>query len=136
MYELFEHTADLGLRVRCTTLGGLFEEAARALFSVIAANPDSIRPLQKMTFEIAGSRRDDLLFDWLAELLWTFDTHHVLLSQFEVDVRDAGLTATARGEPLDPGRHEIAVEVKAVTWHALKVQQHPEGWLAEVIVDV
>jgi SHS2 domain-containing protein len=48
----------------------------------------------------------------------------------------SGLSATVQGEPLDLTRHEIEVEVKAITWHALKVEQTANGWLAEVIVDV
>jgi SHS2 domain-containing protein len=136
MYELFEHTADLGLRVRAETLDELFAEAGRALFSVIVANFDAVRPVHEFAFEIEGSRRDDLLFDWLAELLYTFDARHVLLSDFRVEVHQTGLAATARGEPYDPDRHELDMEVKAITYHRLKVEQDADGWLAEVIVDL
>jgi SHS2 domain-containing protein len=136
MYEVFEHTADLGLRIRAGDLKGLFEEAARALFSVIVVNFDDVRPVDEMTFEVEGARRDDLLRDWLAELLYAFHTRHLLLAQFDVDLDSAGLTATARGEPVDPVRHQIDAELKAVTYHGLKVEQQQEGWLAEVIVDV
>jgi SHS2 domain-containing protein len=60
----------------------------------------------------------------------------LLLSRFEVHVRDGGLSATARGEPLDPGRHSLLHEVKAITYHGLTVEQTDQGWLAEVIVDI
>ena len=136
MYELFDHTADLGLRIRGDSLKELFEEAARALFSVIVMNLQAVRTVRQLTFEIPGTRRDELLFDWLGELLWTFNAEHVLLCEFEVDVREAGLTATARGEPLDPARHELDAEVKAITYHGLKVETNADGWLAEVIVDI
>ena len=53
-----------------------------------------------------------------------------------MQVRDDGLSATARGEPLDPGRHLLKHEVKAITYHELKVSETSEGWLAEVIVDI
>jgi SHS2 domain-containing protein len=136
MHEIFDHTADLGLRIRADDLRGLFEEAARALFSAMVANLDEVRPVDEVTFKIEGTERDELLRDWLAELLYTFDTRHLLLVQFEVRLDEAGLTATARGEPLDPQRHEIGAELKAVTYHGLKVEQQQDGWLAEVIVDV
>ena len=136
MYELFDHTADLGLRIRGDNLKELFEEAARALFSVIVVNLQAVRTVRQLTFEIPGARRDELLFDWLGELLWTFNAEHVLLCEFEVDVREAGLTATARGEPFDPVRHELDAEVKAITYHGLKVEPDDAGWLAEVIVDI
>ena len=136
MYETFEHTADLGLRVRASGLNDLFAEAGCALFSVIVANLESVRAVEELPFQIEGVRRDDLLFDWLAELLYTFDARRVLLTEFSVQVDDNGLEATARGEPFDPNRHELDMEVKAITYHGLKVERDGDGWLAEVIVDL
>ena len=136
MYETFEHTADIGIRARSGTLEGLFEESAKGLFSVILTNPDSVRCVQNTTIELAGEGRDDLLFDWLAELLYAFETRRVLFGRFEVSLSEGGLSAVAWGEPLDVGRHELDMEIKAVTYHGLKVEPEGEGWLAEVIVDL
>mgnify|MGYP001071914662 CR=1 FL=1 len=136
MYELFEHTADLGLRMRAESLDELFADAGRALFSVIVANFESVEPVQELSFKIQGSRRDDLLLDWLAELLHTFDTRRVLFCDFRVRVEEEGLQATARGEPFDPARHDLDMEVKAITYHGLKVERDGQGGLAEVIVDL
>ena len=136
MYETFEHTADIGIRARSDTLNGLFEESAKGLFSVILTNLDSVRCVQDTTIELAGDRRDDLLFDWLAELLYTFETRRILFGRFEVRLSDSGLSAVAWGEPLDSGRHELDMEIKAVTYHGLKVEPEGDGWLAEVIVDL
>ena len=136
MYETFEHTADIGIRARSGTLNGLFEESAKGLFSVILTNLDSVRCVQDTTIELAGDRRDDLLFDWLAELLYTFETRRILFGRFEVRLSDSGLSAVAWGEPLDSGRHELDMEIKAVTYHGLKVEPEGDGWLAEVIVDL
>ncbi len=135
MYETFEHTADLGLRIRADDLRGLFEEAARGLFSVIVTNLGDVRPVDEVAFKIEGTEHDELLRDWLAELLYAFHGRHLLLAQFDVRLDQAGLTATARGEPVDLDRHEIDAELKAVTYHGLKVEQQQDGWLAEVIVD-
>ncbi|MEN6497094.1 MAG: archease [Thermoguttaceae bacterium] len=136
MYETFEHTADIGLRARAAELDRLFEDAARALFSVIVANPESIRPVQQVEFCLSGTRYDDLLFDWLAELLYTCDTRRLVFNQFHVHLNDDGLTATARGESIDRKRHALDKEVKAITYHGLKVERDDGGWLAEVIVDI
>ena len=136
MYEVFDHTADVGLRIRADTLDGLFAEAARALFSVIVRNVDAVRPVEEMSFALEGDTHDDLLHDWLAELLYVFHTKRLLFSRFEADIGGAGLTATARGEPVDPARHEIDTEIKAITYHGLNVAHKEEVWSAEVIVDV
>ena len=136
MYATFEHTADIGLRIRAPDLKGLFEDAGRALFSVMAANLDGVRPVQAVTLEVQGTERDALLRDWLGELLYTFHTRHVILARFDVQLHDSGLTATAWGEPIDLQRHELDVEVKAVTWHGLMLRQDSDGWLAELILDI
>ncbi len=136
MYELFEHTADLGLRGTAPDLNALFEEAAKALTSAIVEDPAAIRHETEVTIEIAGTDREYLLFDWLKDLLYRFDAEHMIFSRFEVTVRDDGLTGKAWGEPLDPARHVLSHEVKAITYHELKVEQTADGWLAEVIVDI
>lgn len=136
MHELFEHTADLGLRVRAADLDTLFAEAAECLVSAIVEDATSIRPETEQTIELSGTDREYLLFDFLRELLYRFDAEHLLFGQFEVRVRPDGLTATVRGERLDPARHVLSHEVKAITYHELTVEPTPDGWLAEVIVDI
>ena len=136
MYEIFEHTADLGLRVRAPDLETLFADAGRGLTSMIAANLETVRPVREVPLRVYGSRRDDLLFDWLSEILYLFESEHLLLSDFAVQFDGDSLQATARGEPLDESRHQLEHEVKAITYHGLKVEQTPDGWLAEVIVDI
>ncbi|MHC4142845.1 MAG: archease, partial [Planctomycetota bacterium] len=77
-----------------------------------------------------------LLFDWLHELLVAFETRRLVLSEFRVRVSDTGLAAEVRGEGLDPDRHRLLHEVKAITYHGLKLEQTAAGWQAEVIVDI
>jgi SHS2 domain-containing protein len=136
MYEFFEHTADLGLRVRAADLDALFAEAAEALFAAILEGPATVRPLQRVDVSLTGADREYLLFDWLKALLYRFDAEHLVFCRFAVRVSATGLNGTAEGEPLDRTRHELAHEVKAITYHGLRVQQEAGGWLAEVIVDI
>jgi SHS2 domain-containing protein len=136
MHEVFEHTADLGLRVRAADLGTLFTEAAQALFEAIVTDLATVQPSQRVDITIEGDDREYLLFDWLKELLYHFDAEHLLLGKFEVHVEGNRLKATCWGEPLDRDRHQLEHEVKAITYHGLKIEQTPDGWLAEVIVDI
>jgi len=136
MYETFDHTADLGLRVRAADLDGLFAEAAEALFSAVVEDLRTVRPVREIAVRLAGEDREYLLFDWLKALLYHFDADHLLFSRFEVRLADGGLTGKAWGEPLDRSRHELSHEVKAITYHGLKVEPSPDDWLAEVIVDI
>jgi SHS2 domain-containing protein len=136
MHEHFEHTADLGLRIRAADLDTLFVEAAQALFGTIVEDLATVRPLRKIDVQLEGDAIDFLLFDWLRELLFHFDAEHLLFGRFSVHVTDAGLIASAWGEPLDRARHNMEHEVKAITYHGLRVEKVGDEWEAEVIVDV
>jgi len=136
MYETFDHTADLGLRMRAPDLDNLFAEAAQALFSTIVEDLSTVEPRQKIDVNLPADDREYLLFDWLKELLFHFDSEHLLFGRFEVHVGSDGLTGAAWGEPLDRSRHVLEHEVKAITYHGLRVEQTDDGWLAEVIVDI
>jgi SHS2 domain-containing protein len=136
MFEFFEHTADLGLRVRAPDLDTLFAEAAQAVFAAIVEDLRTVEPRERLDVRLPPDDREYLLFDWLRQLLYHFDARHLLLGRFEVRVGEAGLTGTAWGEPLDRARHVLDHEVKAITYHGLRVEQTADGWLAEVIVDI
>lgn len=136
MHEVFEHTADLGLRVRAPDLSTVFVEAAQALFEAICPDLVSIRPERRVDITLVGDERDYLLFDWLKQLLYHFDAEHLLFGRFEAQVRADGLTGAAWGECLDPERHVLEHEVKAITYHGLRLEQADGEWLAEVIVDI
>jgi SHS2 domain-containing protein len=136
MYEFFEHTADLGLRIRAPDLATLFVEAGRALFAAIVEDLATVQPLRRIDVQVAGDDREYLLFDWLKELLFHWDTEHLLFARFEAEVGEQGLTGSAWGELLDQARHSLEHEVKAITYHGLRVEPAEGGWLAEVIVDI
>ena len=136
MYEHFEHTADLGLRVRAADLNTLFAESAEALTAAVVEDINTVEPREPLAVQVSGTDRAYLLFDWLRELLYRFDAERRLFRRFEVRVGDDGLEATAWGEPYDAERHPLSHEVKAITYHGLRVDREGDGWVAEVIVDI
>ncbi len=136
MHETFDHTADVGLRVRAPDLPTIFDEAGAALFTVIAGDLSSIRRTDEVPFRIESTYYDYLLFDWLSELLFAFESRRLLLAEFDVSLSNMALSATARGETYDPSRHQLEHEVKAITYHGLKLERAGKEWVAEVIVDI
>jgi len=140
MYEVFEHTADLGIRIRANSLNELFADAGRGLVAQLA-NLSTVRPVTEKAITLAGESLDFLLFDWLSELLYAFEESRLLLANFDVQVASSAdgysLTANCRGEVADASRHDLDHEVKAITYHGLFVKQLDDGsWEAEVIVDI
>jgi SHS2 domain-containing protein len=136
MFELCDHTADLGIRARAASLDGLMGEAARGFAAVLVADPSRIEPREEETFTVAGTDPAWLLRDWIAELHAAFELRRMLFREFVVTVGEAGLAATARGERFDPRRHELGHEIKAVTQHELDVRRTPAGWEAFVLLDI
>jgi SHS2 domain-containing protein len=137
MHEVFEHTADLGLRIQSPTIPALFAEAGQALFELVIENFNDIQAVSQHSVHLSQAQLDLLLFDWLNELLYLFETKRFVGDRFDVNYHDGTLDATVQGEPWDESRHHLDHEVKAITYHRLKVEQQTDGtWLAEVIVDI
>jgi len=136
MFELIEHTADLGLRVRAPDLDGLFRDAARGLFAIVAEPEPHGEPIRRRGLVLEGDSHALLLFDWLNELLFVFDTTGALLGEFDVHVDQHGLRASAAEFDSERGGYRLLHEVKAITYHGLRVERTADGWLAEVIVDI
>jgi len=136
VFTVFEHTADLGVRVEAATLPDALADAAAGLFAVIAGDLGQIRPILAETFTVPGSDPTWLLYDFLGELHAAFEIRRMLFREFEVTITGDGLEATARGERYDPTRHVLAHEVKAITQHELAVDRGPERCTATYIVDI
>lgn len=137
MHEVFEHTADLGLRIRASTVPALFAEAGQAFFELVVENFVDIHPLSEQLIRLQQTQLDLLLFDWLTELLYLFETKRFVGCRFDVKIQEGALEARVQGEPWNEARHHLDHEVKAITYHRLKVERQTDGtWLAEVIVDI
>jgi protein archease len=136
-YEFFEHTADIGVTVYGTTLRELFQNAALALYEALGKFELSSHDAQR-TLNLQTASAEDLLHDWLTELLYELETHHVLYEKIDLTkVEGMSLSATLRGGIIDFARSQTNEEIKAVTYHQLRVEQMPEGsWRATLIFDV
>jgi len=136
MYETFDHTADVGVRVAAPDLPGLFTEAARGLLSLLVEDVGTVEPRVEFNIRLEEQDLAYLFFDWLRELLYLYDARHFLVGACEVKIEGGVLQATIRGEHCDVAKHCLAHEVKAITSHGLFVQQEGEGYKAEFIVDI
>ena len=135
-FEILEHPADIGFRVRGPSLAALFENAALAMVS-IACEVEKVRPAAEFPFSATGADTELLLVNWLSEVLWWSDAKRIAFREFRVGQIDAAhVSGIGLGEPWDPARHRAKLIIKAVTYHQLKVAETPEGWLAEVFLDV
>ena len=136
-YEFFDHTADIGVHVFGGTLEELFTNAAAALYGALGQLQKSEVRDQKL-LEIEAATAEDLLHDWLAELLYEVETNHLLYDEVEItELTPQRIAATLSGGEIDFDRSQANEEIKAVTYHELRVEQLPDAsWRATVIFDV
>ncbi|HZM14642.1 MAG TPA: archease [Candidatus Krumholzibacteria bacterium] len=137
-YELLDHTGDVGIVVRARDIETLFAEAATAMFAILAdaAEPRAAGTTAAMphreTVPLPEAPTAEDLREFLADLLFRFSAEHVMYIRF---ASGSGVIETV-WEPFDPGRHRLVTELKAVTYHQLRLERENEGWMAQVIFDV
>ncbi len=135
-HEQIEHTADQGVRIWGPTPEDVFREGARAFFRLMV-DTSRAEPVEIVDFPIEGNDWADLLRNYLAELLYIFCADALVFCKFEFsELTETGLRATCSGEPYDPAKHPLETEIKAVTYHQLKMEQTDAGWEATVIFDL
>lgn len=135
-YRLLEHTADMGLEARGGSLEELFGEAARGLRELMFGHYPGGQG-QVIQLRISGQDREELLVNWLNDILYLFEVRGIYPVSFEVQaVSDTSTTVLVRGEPFDAERHPVERVVKAVTYHQLQLEQIQGEWRARVYVDL
>ena len=136
-FEFFDHTADIGAHIYGRTLEELFRHAAAALFETLGQLQRSATNNQR-SIELKALSLEDLLHDWLAELLYEVEANHILYDELEIRHIDSqGMEALVRGGAIDFTRSQTNEEIKAITYHQLRVESLADGtWRATVIFDV
>lgn len=118
-YRLLEHTADSLVEVHGRDLGERFENAAYAMFDLIT-DVKKVQPTGEMKIVLSADSRDQLLVDFLQELLYLNDAEDLVFGKFEVKTDGQKLEALAWGEKFDEKKHEKRAVVKGVTYHRLE----------------
>ena len=140
-YKFFDHTADVLFEVEGKNLDEIFEGAGLATEETQADLKD-VRQKIKKEVKLENEKIDMLLFDFLQELIFLKDAKQLLFSKFDVAIERGGacdvnlLKAKMWGEKIDQKRHNLKVDVKAVTLHRFEVKKTKTGWFARVILDI
>ena len=134
-FQITDHTADAGIRGWGPDLSSLFRAMAEGLFSTIV-DPTSVRPGKERHVSLDAESSKDLLHEWLEELNTLHQIYREVYVEFEPSVEGGHLEALLRGEPIDFERHDLRIEVKAVTWHDFEFRTTPSGLEAFVLLDI
>jgi SHS2 domain-containing protein len=134
-YELIDHTADTGIKAYGENLPELFENAARGMRDIMV-DPGTVRPVRQLIVEVDGQDIEELLVEWLNDLIYLFETQGLVPSSFKVlELEKQHLVAEVHGEHYDTQIHELRTEIKAATYHMMSIKKE-NGWSSTVVFDV
>ena len=134
-YEVLSHTADTGVLVRGATEAGLFENAAFAMFDLMYGIAGR-NGAERVEVEVAATTTEELLVDWLSDLLFEAETRDLALCAFKIETIEDG-RATGWASGISSAELElVGPPIKAVTYHELAIEEHAAGLTARVVFDV
>ena len=135
-FEVIDHTADVSIAAYGSDMKEAFASAAAGMFSLMV-DLDSITEATSRKIDIKADNRGDLLVAWLNELIYIHDTEGMLFGRFAVnDLSDRELKADCYGEKFDIGRHSMKMEVKAATYHDVRIEDRGGDCRVQVLFDI
>ena len=124
------------MRITGSSQADLFANSAFALFDVMT-DPAAIEIKERIPLEVEGSDCDDLMVNWMRELLYLYQGSGYLLKEFTIGhVKDTIVKAEVCGEKIDPDRHDIKQEIAAVAFHKSRMEKTGNQWIAQVIFEL
>ena len=132
-YRLLDHTADALVEAYGETISERFANAAFALFDQIT-DVSTVKPVGEAKVVLSADSVEQLLVDFLQELLFLHDTDNYVFNEFEVEIVGLNLEAVARGEQFDLSRHQKRSVVKGITYHNLIIDN--KGKTLTILFDV
>ena len=134
-YRILEHTADVGIEAKGETLKEAFENAASGMLSIMI-DPEKVGEKESYSLQVKGKDEKELLVAFLSELLYKYEVNDFLPKRVDISLlTDKDLKAEVYGEKIDLKRHIIDTQIKAVTYHQLKIKKNKD-WRIKVIFDI
>jgi SHS2 domain-containing protein len=135
-YEILDHTADVCIRVYGKSFDELFENSARAMMDLIT-DRETIQPSQEIEIEVHGETMEELLVHLLQEILYLHEVKKMLFKDFKLNLTgEAHAKGKALGEEIDVDKHDLRLDIKAVTYHNLKIEPINDKLKVDIVFDV
>lgn len=135
-YRILSRSSDLLIKVFGRTQAELFANSAFALFDLIT-DIEKIEVRERLPLEVEGVNRDDLMVNWMRELLYLYQVSGYLLKEFQLEeAREDHVRGVVCGEKFDPDRHDIQRDIRAVAYHQSRMNKTGDQWTAQVIFEL
>lgn len=134
-FTILGHPSDLGIEATGGTMADAFASAAAGMMSVIV-DPSTVNAVEQRSVHVTASDIEQLLVRWLSEILYLYDGARFIAGRFDIrELNATALDAVLHGEVLDLARHHTRLDVKAVTYHQVLIEQ-TEGARIRVYLDI
>ncbi|MFH1592989.1 MAG: archease [Candidatus Woesearchaeota archaeon] len=137
--KYLEHTADILFTINANTFSELCKGAATTTFESMA-NLKKVSPKITKKIKLKNKDYEKLLFDFIGELIYLKDAEYLLFSKFKIQIKKDKdsyvLNSEVLGEKINPKKHELKVDVKAITLHEFYVKKIKDQWKARIILDI
>lgn len=137
-FRYLEHTADVGVEVTAPDLPTAFSEAGIALFGIMT-DISKFGSQESVGISSSGHDLESLLYSWLEELIYIFDTSGLVLTRIDVGEFSTDppvIRAVGHGEVFDPSLHGGGTEVKAITYHMMEIKTSGKRCILRYFVDI
>jgi SHS2 domain-containing protein len=135
--KYIEHPSDVGFEVYGDTLEELFANAAIAMYSFMTDVDEIEEEAEEREIEVKSEDLLSLMFDWLDELIFLFESESLIMKNFDIAVNETkfSICGNCKGGRFDPSKHESGIIIKAVTYNMMQIKKNEE-WSARVVLDV
>jgi len=130
--------ADIAYEAYGKDLNELFENAAFAIFE-LSAEVKTIEPKKKLNIELENEKLDNLLYDFLSEILFLKDSKYMIFSKVKVEIKEGKmnkLKAALEGDTINPKKQKLDNDIKAITMHMFELKKEKSGYRARIVVDI
>jgi SHS2 domain-containing protein len=135
-FEIVDHTADISIKAYGNNLRELFENAALGMFNILA-DLEGITTSTELKMKVDAPDREELLVEWLDELLFNFYTKQIIFCEFKIiGLTDNNLTANVKGRFVGENKNRLKTEIKAATRHDLQIKKKEDGYEVQIVFDV
>ena len=134
-FKFLEHTADIKFQAYGKNLNEVFENSAYAMLNVLSES--KIKSKIKKNIHVKGMDLENLLYNFLEELLFLFDSENFILSKIrkiKIDKKNFKLKAEITGDK--SSNYKINLGIKAVTYNEMFVKKMKDKWVSQVVIDV
>ena len=142
-YKFLEKVAiaDIAYEAYGKSLDEMFENAALAIFE-LSADIKTIEPKKKLSIKLENGKIENLLYDFLSEILFLKDSRYMVFKKSKVSIKenknkkDYQLKAVLEGDTINPEKQQLENDIKAVTMHMFEIKKEKNSWKATVVLDI